>query len=90
MLKILHEFKEIGAALYRGDGDDSCPVLCLKLEEDVVMESLFCPSHDLVKGENLKYDRIYSLNLKTSFMIRNVEDLCFSCYCKSSSTNCTV
>ena len=48
MLKILHEYKEIGAALYRGDGDDSCPVLCLKLEEDVVVESLFCPSHDQI------------------------------------------
>ena len=30
MPKNLHQHKEIGAALYRCDRDDSCPMLCLR------------------------------------------------------------
>ena len=30
MSKNLHQHKEIGAALYRCDCDDSCPMLCLR------------------------------------------------------------
>ena len=30
MPKIFHQHKEIGAALYRCDRDDSCPMLCLR------------------------------------------------------------
>ena len=30
MLRILHQHKEIGAAPYHGDGDDSYSVLCLR------------------------------------------------------------
>ena len=30
MLEILHQHKEIGAAPYHRDGDDSCSVLCLR------------------------------------------------------------
>ena len=58
--------------------------------EYLVVKDVFCPSRELTTGEIHENDLIYSLNLKTSLMIRKVKDLFKTGYCKSSSPNCTV